>query len=124
EKPPGRQPISTAAMPTSRMQDVVDAIDEARKRGERAYWVCPLIEESEAVDLAAVEDRYLELKARFGAGVEIVHGKMTPSARERAMERFRSGEAFLLVATTVIEVGVNVPEATIMVIEHAERFGL
>jgi ATP-dependent DNA helicase RecG len=124
EKPPGRQPISTAAMPTSRMSEVIDAIDAARRRGERAYWVCPLIEESEAIDLAAVEDRYLELKARFGAGVEIVHGKMTPTAREAAMERFRSGEAFLLVATTVIEVGVNVPEATIMVIEHAERFGL
>jgi ATP-dependent DNA helicase RecG len=106
------------------MSEVIDAIDQAKRRGERAYWVCPLIEESEAVDLAAVEDRYLELKARFGAGVEIVHGRMPPTARETAMERFRSGESFLLVATTVIEVGVNVPEATIMVIEHAERFGL
>jgi ATP-dependent DNA helicase RecG len=124
EKPPGRQPISTAAMPTSRMNEVIDAIDDARRRGERAYWVCPLIEESEAIDLAAVEDRHLELQARFGKGVEIVHGKMTPTAREAAMERFRSGESFLLVATTVIEVGVNVPEATIIVIEHAERFGL
>ena len=86
--------------------------------------MCPLIEESEAVDLAAVEDRYEELKAYFGKGVEIVHGEMSPTQREAAMERFRSGESFLLVATTVIEVGVNVPEATIMVIEHAERFGL
>jgi ATP-dependent DNA helicase RecG len=86
--------------------------------------VCPLIEESEAVDLAAVEDRYEELKARLGKGVELVHGRMSISAREAAMDRFRSGESFLLVATTVIEVGVNVPEATIMVIEHAERFGL
>ena len=124
EKPPGRQPIATAAMPLSRADDVVKAIDDARKQGERAYWVCPLIEESEAVDLAAVEDRYEELKTYFGKGVEIVHGKMPPTAREAAMERFRTGEAFLLVATTVIEVGVNVPEATIMVIEHAERFGL
>jgi ATP-dependent DNA helicase RecG len=124
EKPPGRQPIATAAMPISRADDVVKAIDDARRQGERAYWVCPLIEESEAVDLAAVEDRYQQLKTYFGKGVEIVHGKMTPTARETAMERFRSGEAFLLVATTVIEVGVNVPEATIMVIEHAERFGL
>ena len=124
EKPPGRQPIKTATMPVARIDEVIDAIDAARRRGERAYWVCPLIEESEAIDLAAVDDRHTELAARFGKGVEIVHGKMTGPAREAAMERFRSGESFLLVATTVIEVGVNVPEATIMVIEHAERFGL
>ena len=124
EKPPGRQPIATAAMPLSRADEVAEKIAEAGKRDERAYWVCPLIEESEAIDLAAVEDRYATLKARFGARVELVHGRMSPSAREKAMDRFRSGEAFLLVATTVIEVGVNVPEATIMVIEHAERFGL
>jgi ATP-dependent DNA helicase RecG len=124
EKPPGRQPINTAAMPINRMDEVAEAIADAAKRGERAYWVCPLIEESEAVDLAAVEDRHAELKARFGNGVELVHGRMSPTAREKAMDRFRSGESFLLVATTVIEVGVNVPEATIMVIEHAERFGL
>ncbi|HRO02924.1 MAG TPA: ATP-dependent DNA helicase RecG, partial [Terricaulis sp.] len=124
EKPPGRMPIKTATMPVSRMEEVIDAIDAARRRGERAYWVCPLIEESEAIGLAAVDDRHKELSARFGRGVEIVHGKMSGPAREAAMERFRSGESFLLVATTVIEVGVNVPEATIMVIEHAERFGL
>jgi ATP-dependent DNA helicase RecG len=124
EKPPGRMPINTAAMPISRSDDVMNAIADAAKRGERAYWVCPLIEESEIVDLAAVEDRHAELKARFGAGVELVHGRMSPTAREAAMDRFRGGQSFLLVATTVIEVGVNVPEATIMVIEHAERFGL
>jgi ATP-dependent DNA helicase RecG len=124
EKPPGRQPIATAAMPTSRIAEVIDAIGDARKRGERAYWVCPLIEESEAVDLPAVLDRHKELAARFGKGVELVHGQMPPTQREAAMDRFRSGESFLLVATTVIEVGVNVPEATIMVIEQAERFGL
>ncbi|MEQ1617331.1 MAG: ATP-dependent DNA helicase RecG [Terricaulis sp.] len=124
EKPPGRQPIRTATMPSSRMSEVMEAIGAARTRGERAYWVCPLIEESEAIDLAAVEDRHKELSAYFGKGVEIVHGRMAPGAREAAMDRFRSGEAFLLVATTVIEVGVNVLEATIMVIEHAERFGL
>jgi ATP-dependent DNA helicase RecG len=124
EKPPGRQPIRTVAMPISRAAEVADAIAEAAARGERAYWVCPLIEESEAVDLAAVQDRYEILKERFGDGVEIVHGRMSPASREAAMERFRSGEAFLLVATTVIEVGVNVPEATIMVIEDADRFGL
>ncbi|MES1198622.1 MAG: ATP-dependent DNA helicase RecG [Pseudomonadota bacterium] len=124
EKPPGRQPIRTVAMPISRSSEVVDAIADAAARGERAYWVCPLIEENEAVDLAAVEDRYAVLRERFGDGVEIIHGRMPPTAREAAMDRFRSGEAFLVVATTVIEVGVNVPEATIMVIEHAERFGL
>ncbi len=124
EKPPGRQPIRTATMPTSRMSEVIDAIADAAARGERAYWVCPLIEESEAVDLAAVQDRYEQLRERFGAGVEIVHGRMSPTSREAAMDRFRSGAAFLMVATTVIEVGVNVTEATIMVIEHAERFGL
>ncbi|MGE3143838.1 MAG: ATP-dependent DNA helicase RecG, partial [Hyphomonadaceae bacterium] len=124
EKPPGRQPISTAAMPESRAEEVADAIAEAAKRGERAYWVCPLIEESEAVDMAAVEDRYQALKARFGDSVEIVHGRMSAAQREAAMDRFRSGDAFVLVATTVIEVGVDVPEASIMVIEHAERFGL
>ena len=124
EKPPGRQPIRTVAKPLSEMDEVIERVGEASKRGERAYWVCPLIEESEAVDLAAVEDRHRELKARLGGGVELVHGRMPPNAREAAMERFRSGAAFMLVATTVIEVGVNVPEATIMVIEHAERFGL
>ncbi len=124
EKPPGRQPIRTATMPTTRMSEVIEAIGEARKRGERAYWVCPLIEESEAIDLPAVIDRHAELQAYFGKGVEIVHGQMPPTAREAAMDRFRSGESFLMVATTVIEVGVNVQEATIMVIEHAERFGL
>jgi ATP-dependent DNA helicase RecG len=124
EKPPGRQPIRTATMPTSRIEEVIEAIGDAAKRGERAYWVCPLVEESEAIDLPAVLDRHQELQARFGKGVELVHGQMPPTAREAAMERFRSGESFLMVATTVIEVGVNVPEATIMVIEQAERFGL
>lgn len=124
EKPPGRQPIRTVAMPITRADEVADAIAEAASRNERAYWVCPLIEESEAVDLAAVQDRYEALRERFGDGVEILHGRMSPTSREAAMERFRSGDAFLLIATTVIEVGVNVPEATIMVIEHAERFGL
>jgi ATP-dependent DNA helicase RecG len=124
EKPPGRMQIRTATMPTSRMSEVIEAIADASARGERTYWVCPLIEESEAIDLAAVQDRYEQLKERFGAGVEIVHGRMSPTAREAAMDRFRSGDAFLMVATTVIEVGVNVTEATIIVIEHAERFGL
>lgn len=124
EKPPGRKPIRTVALPTNRMEELIDAVAEAGARGERAYWVCPLISESEEVDLAAAEDRFELLRERFGDQVELVHGKMGASARDAAMDRFKSGASFLLVATTVIEVGVNVPEATIMVIEHAERFGL
>jgi ATP-dependent DNA helicase RecG len=124
EKPPGRKQIQTRALPTNRISDVIDAISRAAAQGDRAYWVCPLIEESELSDLAAVEDRYEDLRAHFGDAVEIVHGKMSATDRDKAMDRFKSGAAFVLVATTVIEVGVNVPEATIMVIEHAERFGL
>jgi ATP-dependent DNA helicase RecG len=124
EKPPGRQPIRTVTLPTARMEDVLDGIERAIERGERAYWVCPLIAESELSDLAAVEERFEMLQERFGADATLLHGKMSASAREAAMARFVDGEAKLLVATTVIEVGVNVPEATIMVIEHAERFGL
>jgi ATP-dependent DNA helicase RecG len=123
-KPPGRTPIRTVAMPIERAADLADAIAAAGARGERAYWVCPLIEESEAIDLAAAQDRYDVLRDRFGDSVDIVHGRLSPADREAAMNRFKSGDATILVATTVIEVGVNVPEATIMVIEHAERFGL
>lgn len=124
EKPPGRQPIRTVAMPTDRMDALADSIAAAAQRNERAYWVCPLIEESEQIDLAAVTDRYDALRDRFGDAVEIMHGRMSPADRDAAMDRFKSGAAFVMVATTVIEVGVDVPEATIMVIEHAERFGL
>ena len=124
EKPPGRKPIRTIAKPTTKMDEVVEAIADAADRGERAYWVCPLIEESEALDLAAVEDRYAEMKERFGGKVALVHGRMSAAARDAEMERLKSGDAFLLVATSVIEVGVNITEATIMVVEHAERFGL
>jgi len=124
EKPPGRKQIQTRALPTNRIDDVIDAITRASTQGDRTYWVCPLIEESELSDLSAVEDRYEDLRAHFGDAVAVVHGKMSATERDRAMERFKSGEAFVLVATTVIEVGVNIPEATIMVIEHAERFGL
>jgi ATP-dependent DNA helicase RecG len=124
EKPPGRKPVRTVALPLSRLMEVYDAIDRAIAKDERAYWVCPLIEESEAVDLAAVEDRLEALRQRFGGLVEVVHGRISAGVREAAMDRFKRGDARILVATTVIEVGVNVPEATIMVIEHAERFGL
>ena len=124
EKPPGRQPISTAALPVSRMDDVVAAVSRAIDRGERVYWVCPLVEESEVIDLAATEDRFAALSARFNDRVGLVHGRMKPAARDPVMQAFAEGSIALLVATTVIEVGVDVPAATVMVVEHAERFGL
>src|ERR1700688_2824624 len=124
EKPAGRQKIDTRAIPLSRLAEVTEAVKRALDEGRRAYWVCPLVEESETVDLAAAEERYAALKKRFGAAVDLVHGRMRGPDKDRAMERFAAGETRLLVATTVIEVGVDVPEASVMVIEHAERFGL
>lgn len=124
EKPPGRQPIATTAVPDDRLDAVTDRLEAAMARGARAYWVCPLVEESEQLDLTAAEDRFRTLRARFGDRVRLVHGQMPPEARDAAMADFAAGRAQLLVATTVIEVGVNVPEATIMVIERAESFGL
>jgi ATP-dependent DNA helicase RecG len=124
EKPVGRQPIDTRTLPLSRLDEVIAAIGRALAEGRRAYWVCPLVEESENVDLAAATDRFEALKQEFGETVDLVHGKMKGADKDRAMERFAAGETQLLVATTVIEVGVDVPEATVMVIEHAERFGL
>lgn len=125
EKPAGRKPIATIAVPTERIGEVIERI-RARIAGEeaRAYWVCPLVEESEAIDLAAAEERYQDLQKVFGEAVALVHGRMKAADKDAAMRRFASGEASVLVATTVIEVGVDVPDATIMVIEHAERFGL
>jgi ATP-dependent DNA helicase RecG len=124
EKPAGRQPIDTRTIALSRVEEVEDAVGRAIAEGKRAYWVCPLVEDSEKIDLAAAEERYAELRKRFGAKVDLVHGRMKGSEKDAAMERFAAGKTQLLVATTVIEVGVDVPEATIMVIEHAERFGL
>jgi ATP-dependent DNA helicase RecG len=124
EKPAGRAPIDTRALPLSRMNEVVAAVGRALERGERVYWVCPLVAESEDSDLAAAEQRFAELKQHFGDALDLVHGQMKGADKDAAMARFSSGETRLLVATTVIEVGVDVPEATIMVIEHAERFGL
>jgi ATP-dependent DNA helicase RecG len=124
EKPAGRKPIDTRTIALERLEEVVDGVSRALANGQRVYWVCPLVEESEKVDLAAAEDRYEMLEQRFGDTVELVHGKMKGAEKDEAMKRFASGEARLLVATTVIEVGVDVPEATVMVIEHAERFGL
>jgi ATP-dependent DNA helicase RecG len=124
EKPAGRQPIDTRTIALDRLSEVIEGVGRALGEGRRAYWVCPLVEESENVDLAAAEDRFAVLKQRFGDAVDIVHGKMKSVDKDRAMERFSAGQTNLLVATTVIEVGVDVPEATIMVIEHADRFGL
>jgi ATP-dependent DNA helicase RecG len=124
EKPAGRQPIDTRTVPLDRLDEMIGAVGRALADGRRVYWVCPLVEESENTDLAAAEDRFAELKQRFGAMVDLVHGRMKGADKDRAMERFAAGETRLLVATTVIEVGVDVPEATVMVIEHAERFGL
>jgi ATP-dependent DNA helicase RecG len=124
EKPPGRQPIDTRAIPLSRLDEVVQAVGRALAEDKRVYWVCPLVEESEESDLAAAEQRYAALKRHFGTRVDLVHGRMKGTDKDRAMARFAAGETRLLVATTVIEVGVDVPAATVMVIEHAERFGL
>lgn len=128
EKPAGRHVIETRAVPLTRYEKVMQSIHEALQRGEKIYWICPLVEESEQgdVDLAAAESRHREFAQRFGnlTNVTLIHGRIKGDARESEMERFQSGESQLLVATTVVEVGVDVPDATIMVIEHAERFGL
>ena len=124
EKPAGRRPVDTRTVPLNRLEETIGAVGRALAEGRRVYWVCPLVEESENTDLAAAEERFAALKERFGAMVDLVHGRMKGADKDRAMERFAAGESRLLVATTVIEVGVDVPEATVMVIEHAERFGL
>ncbi len=124
EKPPGRTPIDTRAMPVERIDEVIAALGRAIAAGARAYWVCPLVEESEELDVAAAEERAEALRAFFGSTVGLLHGRMKGAEKDAAMEHFTRGETKLLVATTVIEVGVDVPEASIMVIEHAERFGL
>ncbi len=124
EKPAGRTPIDTRTVSLDRLEEVVDGVGRAVSEGTRAYWICPLVEESELVDLAAAEDRFRFLKARFGKKVGLVHGQMRATERDEAMAAFASGQTPILVSTTVVEVGVDVPEATVMVIEQAERFGL
>jgi ATP-dependent DNA helicase RecG len=123
-RPPGRKPVETRVMPSERLGEAVEHLRRAVAKGARAYWVCPLIEESEKSDLAAAEERAAELRKTLGTHVGLVHGKMKAADRDTAMAKFKAGETTVLVATTVIEVGVDVPEATIMVVEHAERFGL
>src|ERR1700738_1019139 len=124
EKPAGRQPIDTRAVPDSRLNEVMDAVGRALTAGKLVYWICPLVEESETVNLTDAEARFESLKARFGDKVGLVHGKMRGTDKDRVMAQFAAREIGLLVATTVVEVGVDVPAATIMVIENAERFGL
>ncbi|MDP2087294.1 MAG: ATP-dependent DNA helicase RecG [Gemmobacter sp.] len=125
EKPPGRQPVKTVLINAERMAEVVDHLSRAVAEGRQAYWVCPLVEESETVDMTAAEDRFVHLRAVLGDDVvALVHGQMPLADKDAAMARFVSGAARVLVATTVIEVGVNVPNASIMVIEQAESFGL
>ena len=124
EKPKGRTPIETRAFPIERLGEIETAVGRAIKNDDRVYWVCPLIEESETLEVSAALDRFNALKALFGDKVSIVHGRMKPQEKDAAMEDFRTGKTKILVATTVIEVGVDVKEASVMVIEHAERFGL
>lgn len=122
--PKGRKPVDTRVMPITKTEEIIRGLQIKIAEGKRAYWVCPLVEESEKVDLAAAVNRFEILQKYFGDHVGLVYGKMKEKEKDEVMERFKKGEIKLLVATTVIEVGVNVPEATIMIIEHAERFGL
>ncbi|HYB05855.1 MAG TPA: ATP-dependent DNA helicase RecG [Methyloceanibacter sp.] len=124
EKPPGRKPVTTSAMSSERQAEVVEGLARAIAAGARVYWVCPLVAESEMLDIAAAEERHAELKKRFGEKVGIVHGRLAGKEKDGVMAAFAAGHLSILVSTTVIEVGVDVPNASIMVIEHAERFGL
>jgi ATP-dependent DNA helicase RecG len=124
EKPAGRKPVTTRTVPVARLEEVVAGVDRALAGGAKVYWICPVIDESEEGDLAAASERETYLKDRFGPRVGLVHGRMKGAEKDRLMEAFAHGDVDLLVATTVIEVGVDVPDATVMVIEHAERFGL
>jgi ATP-dependent DNA helicase RecG len=124
EMPPGRQPIDTRVIAAERLPEVVEGLARHIASGHQAYWVCPMVREHETEDIAAAEARFAALRHRFGDTVVLVHGQLKPELKDAAMERFVGGDARLLVATTVIEVGVDVPDATLMVIEQAERFGL
>jgi ATP-dependent DNA helicase RecG len=124
EKPPGRTPVATRAVPMNRLPEVEARLRDVIAQGAQAFWICPLVSESELIDLKAAEKRAEELRQRIGPGVGLVHGKMSGPEKDAVMADFADGKISLLVATTVVEVGVNVPNATIMVIEQAERFGL
>jgi len=124
EKPAGRQPIDTAVLPIGQYDRVIERLQARIDEGAQAFWVCPLVEESEHLEVVSAEDRFAELKKVFGDKVALVHGRMSGAAKDEVMSRFSANEISILVATTVIEVGVDVPNASIMIIEHAERFGL
>lgn len=124
EKPAGRKPIDTKVLPLNRLPDVIDGVKRALQDQAKVFWVCPLVEESEKINVSAAVDRYEQLKGIFGDRIGLVHGKMKAAEKDAVMEQFINGTVSVLIATTVIEVGVNVPAATIMIIEHAERFGL
>lgn len=124
ELPKGRKPTKTVVLNVNKMPDIIEGLSRKLSTGTRVYWVCPLVEESEKSDLAAATERYESLHQHFGDIVGLVHGKMKEAEKDAVMEEFKQGGKKLLVATTVIEIGVNVPEATVMIIEHAERFGL
>jgi ATP-dependent DNA helicase RecG len=124
EKPPGRQPITTRTVSLDRIDEVTAAVGRSLAAGAKVYWVCPLVEESEALDVAAAEERFQHLRGIFGERVGLVHGRMKGADKDAVMAAFADGGVDLLVATTVIEVGLDVAAATVMVIEHAERFGL
>ena len=124
EKPAGRKPIQTITIPNERTGEIVGRLKSALSEGKKAYWICPLVEESEESDLMSVEERHATLTSALGPGIGLIHGRMSGPEKDAVMMAFKNGEIRLLVATTVVEVGVDVPDATIMVIEHAERFGL
>lgn len=124
EKPQGRQPIVTRSFPLSRLDDVVERLERPLQEGAQIYWLCPLIEDKEELDLGSVQERFTLLQARWGDKVGLIHGALPAQEKDQVMKAFVQGEKKVLVATTVIEVGVDVPQARIMIIEHAERFGL
>ncbi len=124
EKPPGRKPVDTRAIDLDRLDDVARGLKRKIEAEERIYWVCPLVEESDVLDVAAATERFRHLEQLYGGAVGLIHGRMKADEKDETMQRFMSGDLKILVATTVIEVGVDVPEATVMIIEHAERFGL
>ncbi|KQV34470.1 MULTISPECIES: ATP-dependent DNA helicase RecG [unclassified Rhizobium] len=124
EKPAGRKPIQTVTIPGERTGDIIDRLRSAIAEGKKAYWICPLVEESENSALMSVDERFQILKSSLGPHIGLVHGRMNGAEKDAVMLAFKNGEFRVLVATTVVEVGVDVPDATIMVIEHAERFGL
>ena len=124
EKPAGRQPIHTAVLPRQRLNDVMARLSNAIRDGAQAYWICPLVEETAESDLIAVEARHRELQTALGMEIGLVHGRMPSEDKDAVVARFAAGEVKILCATTVVEVGIDVPKASIIIIEQAERFGL